>query len=148
MEAQPATLPDGRAIEAAHDATAGWTLRLGDDAAQGSDLRVLLAAALPDHPDWVDRMHEQLAGRVTSDGRRWPCACCGCFTLEESGRASYLICPVCFWEDDPHQFRHPDSAAGANAISLHRARANYRALGASEAQFRDHVRPPTPEEEP
>ena len=133
---------------AAYDATAGWTLRLDGDATDGPDLRALLVAALADHPDWVRRAHDELAGRDTSEGRRWPCACCTCFTLEEAGRSSYQVCPVCFWEDDGHQYHHPDSAAGANRVSLRRAIGNYRAQRASEPGFRNRVRAPTPEEEP
>jgi len=145
---QTATLPDGRSVAAAYDATSGWTLRLDGDATDGPDLRALLAAALADHPDWVRRAHDELAGRDTSRGRRWPCACCGCFTLEEAGRSSYQICPVCCWEDDGAQYADPDLAGGANRVSLHRAVRNYRAHGASDPAHGDSVRPPTPEEEP
>ncbi len=31
---------------------------------------------------------------------------------------SYAICPVCGWEDDHVQLRHPDLAGGANRPSL------------------------------
>jgi hypothetical protein len=147
MYLQPAFLPDGRTVVAGYHETFGWTLRLGDTATDGPDLRVLLQAALEDHPDWVRHVHDELAGRDIGSARRWPCACCGCFTLEEAGRSSHQICPVCFWEDDGHQFRHPASTGGANRVSLEQAVSNYRLHGVSEPSFSDHVRP-TPEEEP
>jgi hypothetical protein len=148
MEAQSATLPDGRSIAARHDDATGWALRLDDATTAGPDLRALLDAALPDHPDWVARVHEELAGRLTSRGRRWPCACCGCFTLTLPGRATYEICPVCFWEDDGVQFADPDRAGGANDVSLRQARRIYRARGVSDLAHAASVRPPTAEEEP
>jgi len=148
MYLQPAFLPDGRTVVAGYHETFGWTLRLCDTATDGPDLRVLLQAALEDHPDWVRHVHDELAGRDIGSARRWPCACCGCFTLEEAGRSSHQICPVCFWEDDGHQFRHPASTGGANRVSLEQAVSNYRLHGVSEPSFSDHVRPPTPEEEP
>lgn len=53
---------------------------------------------------------------------------------------------MCFWEDDDVQFRDQDFAGGANTVSLHAARANYRATGASHADHLCHVRPPQPDE--
>jgi hypothetical protein len=80
MYLQPAFLPDGRTVVAGYHETFGWTLRLGDIATEGPDLRVLLEAALEDHPEWVKHVHDELAGRDIGSARRWPCACCGCFT--------------------------------------------------------------------
>lgn len=149
MYLQPAILPDGRTIVAGYHETTGWIVRVGDEAREGPDLRVLLERLLAGHPEWIGHAHAQLAGRTTALGRRrWPCACCGCFTLEEPGRASHLICPVCYWEDDGTQYDQPDAAGGANAVSLAQAIRNYRAHGVSEPRFSDHVRPPTAEEEP
>jgi hypothetical protein len=55
-----------------------------------------------------------------------PCPCCGFLTLEgEYG--SYVICPVCNWEDDPVQLANPSSGGGANSQSL--AAAQSIALG-------------------
>jgi hypothetical protein len=54
-----------------------------------------------------------------------PCPCCGFLTLEGK-YGSYVICPVCGWEDDGVQLANPTSAGGANARSL--ADAQVRAL--------------------
>jgi hypothetical protein len=77
-----------------------------------------------------------------------PCPCCGYLTLEEPPPGTYDICKVCFWEDDPVQFRDPDSAGGANAVSLNQARRNYAEHRVSEPRFKRNVRPPRPEEQP
>jgi hypothetical protein len=55
---------------------------------------------------------------------------------------------VCFWEDDPVQNDDPQYSGGANSVSLEEARRNYVERGASEGQFLEKVRPPTPEESP
>jgi len=143
------TLPDGRELRIARHGQSRW---LALDADQhpvvARDLRALLEQLLRDQPDWVPAALEAIDGRVTPHGRRFACACCGCFTLERTGHSTFLICPVCFWEDDGHQFRHPASTGGANRVSLEQAVSNYRLHGVSEPSFSDHVRPPTPEEEP
>jgi hypothetical protein len=77
-----------------------------------------------------------------------PCPCCGYLTLEEPPPGTYDICKVCFWEDDPVQFRDPDYAGGANAVSLNQARRNYAEHRVSELRFKRNVRPPRPEEQP
>ena len=46
-----------------------------------------------------------------------PCPCCGFLTLEQE-YGSYVICPVCDWEDDGVQLANPTSAGGANSHSL------------------------------
>ena len=51
--------------------------------------------------------------------QRWPCPCCGYRTLD--GSDMYELCPVCFWEDDPHQTELPDSVDGANGIAARHA---------------------------
>jgi hypothetical protein len=46
-----------------------------------------------------------------------PCPCCGFLTLgQEYG--SYVVCPVCEWEDDGIQLANPTSGGGANSCSL------------------------------
>ncbi len=52
--------------------------------------------------------------------RELPCPCCGFLTLE-GDYGSYIICPVCNWEDDPVQLANPCSAGGANGLSLSEA---------------------------
>ena len=54
---------------------------------------------------------------MTSPTTDIPCPCCGFLTLEgEYG--SYVICPLCDWEDDPVQLANPTSEGGANKKSL------------------------------
>lgn len=54
-----------------------------------------------------------------------PCDCCGSNVIQE--RATFEICPVCGWEDDPTQAADPDLAGGANELSLNAARATWKA---------------------
>jgi hypothetical protein len=77
--------------------------------------------------------------------RRYTCACCGHFTLEDSP-GSFIICKVCFWEDDPVQLLDPWFRGGANGPSLVEAQENFRLHGASEQRFLQHVRKPLSEE--
>lgn len=61
---------------------------------------------------------------------------------------SFVICPVCFWEDDDVQLENPDFSGGANRPSLNQARSNYRTFGAKDEQARSHVRSPRGDELP
>lgn len=70
-----------------------------------------------------------------------PCLCCGQATISSKG-ADYEICPVCYWEDDPVAYEHPDFAGGANKVSLNDAKKNFAAFGATEERFRQYVRAP------
>ncbi|MCR4617354.1 MAG: hypothetical protein K5669_04095 [Lachnospiraceae bacterium] len=72
------------------------------------------------------------------------CPCCGFKTLDPDDSA-YEICPVCFWENDPTQTRHPDEE-GANHVSLNKARENYKEFGACDKKYLEFVREPFPEE--
>ncbi len=47
------------------------------------------------------------------------CPVCGKYEFEEW--ASYDICPVCGWEDDPIETKNPDYSGGANHITLNKA---------------------------
>jgi hypothetical protein len=76
------------------------------------------------------------------------CPCFGYFTLDEQSPGAFLIFPVCFWEDDPVQFRDRDCAGGADRVSLKEAQENFRVFGASERQLLRYVRPPLPAEVP
>lgn len=71
------------------------------------------------------------------------CPCCGHLTMPDDGSfpGSFVICPVCFWEDDDVQLGNPDFAGGANRPSLNQARANYRILRAKDEEALSHVRP-------
>lgn len=82
---------------------------------------------------------------MTSD-HRYPCPCCGFFTLSQPPPGTYGLCPVCYWEDDLVQFENPDYEGGANAESLNMARSNFARFGASSMAAVDVVRPPTEDE--
>jgi hypothetical protein len=89
-----------------------------------------------------------LASIPETQGGRFACPCCGHLTLTDEPPGTYLICDVCFWEDDEVQFRDPDYEGGANAVSLNQARQSFQAYGASELHFKSIVRDPLPEEQP
>ena len=59
-----------------------------------------------------------------SEKRIYECPCCGQITLPL--KDFYCICPVCGWEDDPGQHRHPDDDKGANTMSLNQAKGMYK----------------------
>jgi hypothetical protein len=46
------------------------------------------------------------------------CPACGFRTIDEDSYGTYLICPVCGWEDDAVQLANPCSGGGANRESL------------------------------
>ena len=63
---------------------------------------------------------------------KYACVCCGELTMEEQPPGTYQICPVCGWEDDKVQFKHPDLEGGANELSLNQARERFRQLKESD----------------
>ena len=69
---------------------------------------------------------------------RVTCPCCGYVTLPSRG--DYELCPVCFWEDDPHQAQRPNSPDGPNNISLVDAQQTYLRSGAMHPEFLSRVR--------
>ena len=79
---------------------------------------------------------------------KYPCPCCGFVTLEEEPPGTFLVCPVCYWEDDNVQFADPSYRGGANEESLREAQQNFRAFGASSRRSVTSVRSPLPEEWP
>ena len=56
---------------------------------------------------------------------KYACVCCGELTMKEQPPGTYQVCPVCGWEDDKLQYKHPDLAGGANELSLNEARERY-----------------------
>jgi hypothetical protein len=68
------------------------------------------------------------------------------YWLLEKPPGTFAVCPVCFWEDDEAQFRNPTYTGGANQVSLAEAQKNFVEYGAIAREFRDRVRPPTPDE--
>jgi Cysteine-rich CPCC len=72
----------------------------------------------------------------------YPCPCCGYLTLGLRPPGTYLICPVCFWEDDGVQFEDPLFWGGANIVCLDDAQRNYKEFGACCKEDLPHVRAP------
>ena len=58
------------------------------------------------------------------------CPCCDYYSLSERG--VYLICPVCYWEDDGQNMDQLDEVSVPNHITLRKARENFKAIGASD----------------
>ena len=46
----------------------------------------------------------------------YPCPCCGRL-VHVNPPGDYEVCPVCDWEDDPHQIRWPDATDGPNGTA-------------------------------
>jgi len=53
----------------------------------------------------------------------YQCPCCDYYTLPE--RFWYIICPVCFWEDDWLDINNIDEISGPNNITLKEWRKNF-----------------------
>ena len=69
---------------------------------------------------------------------REQCPCCDYISLPERG--NYLICRVCFWEDDGQDLGELDLESGPNhGITLREGRANFREFGACEREMLKHV---------
>ena len=83
---------------------------------------------------------------MNKNNKKFQCPCCRNYTMDEEPTDTYEICPVCFWEDDPIQFKNHDYEGGANRITLNEARRNYKCFGAKDKRFLCHVRPPNPDE--
>ncbi|WP_198325306.1 CPCC family cysteine-rich protein [Permianibacter aggregans] len=68
---------------------------------------------------------------------RVKCQCCEYISLAESG--NYLICPVCFWEDEGMGWEL-DTPSGANhGLTIREGRANFLKFGACEPEMVKHV---------
>ena len=78
---------------------------------------------------------------------KFACPCCGHKTYSEKPNGDYDICPVCFWEDCPVQFKNPDSKNGPNHVSLKEAQRNFNEFGACRRDIIQYVRKPTQDEQ-
>ena len=72
--------------------------------------------------------------------KRYACPCCGNLTLDEEPPGTWLICEICWWEDDPVQFADPDFRGGANRVSLNEARSYFETIGFSSPERRDRIK--------
>ena len=78
---------------------------------------------------------------------KFPCLCCCYKTFDYEPDGSFVICPVCFWEDELTQIEDPTYVGGANKVSLIQAQINFINFRACEWEMRIHVRNPYPGEE-
>ena len=76
----------------------------------------------------------------------YPCRCCGYLTLTEKPPGTYLICPICFWEDNNEEMNDWREWMGSNQVSLRQAQRNFLEFGACELEWLNDVRPPTGED--
>ncbi|MDD5070870.1 MAG: CPCC family cysteine-rich protein [Candidatus Omnitrophica bacterium] len=77
---------------------------------------------------------------------KYTCPCCGYKTFDEAPPGTYLICPICFWEDDPGQFEDPNYEGGANVVSLRQAQKNFIEFGACDKKMIKNVRKLNPKD--
>jgi hypothetical protein len=77
----------------------------------------------------------------TESSARYACPCCGCRTFAAPPSGSYIVCPVCVWED------LPPLDLVREGISLHRAQRSFLATGAADPRYRDAARAPEPHEQ-
>ena len=74
------------------------------------------------------------------DTPRELCPCCDYVTLPQRGY--YLICPICYWEDDGLDLEHLDIGSPPNhGLTLREGRANFKRIGACEPEMLEHVLP-------
>lgn len=74
----------------------------------------------------------------------YPCPCCGSRTFAAAPPGTYLVCPVCFWEDLPQEKLWPVLYCRA----LRQAQRTFQAIGACDPQYRHAVRPAEAHERP
>ena len=71
---------------------------------------------------------------------REQCPCCDYISLPERG--TYLICPICFWEDDGQDIDELDERSGPNhGITLREGRQNFQEYGVCEKEMIKYVLP-------
>ncbi|WP_145252030.1 CPCC family cysteine-rich protein [Aeoliella mucimassa] len=70
---------------------------------------------------------------------REQCPCCDYISLPE--RNNYLICPICFWEDDGIDVDRLDVHSGPNQMTLRTGRANFQRIGACDEEMLVNVLP-------
>ncbi len=68
---------------------------------------------------------------------REQCPCCDYISLPE--RRNYLICSICFWEDDGLDVDQLDQGSGPNHMTLREGRQNFLEIGACDPNMKKHV---------
>jgi hypothetical protein len=131
----------------AHDRT--WTAvelggyREADSDSASAAFATALEVPVRQLPPWAQELADALEERLRNVERD-PCPCCGFLTL--FGRGNWVICPVCWWEDEPHLDDDPERHSAANGLTLGAARENYATFGAVKERLRQHARAPLPDE--
>lgn len=69
----------------------------------------------------------------------YACLCCGYRTLAAPPPGSYIVCPICVWEDLPPHLHQPKPYC----VALRRAQRTFLALGVCDARHRALARPAT-----
>lgn len=89
--------------------------------------------------DEVPRLSDDVKWYKPADPTpRHLCPCCDFVTLPERG--NYLICPVCFWEDDGQDLHIVDEPSPPNhGITLREGRTNFEKFGACEQSMVKNV---------
>jgi len=70
---------------------------------------------------------------------REQCPCCDYYSLPERG--NYLVCPICFWEDEGQDLHDTDEYSGPNHMTLQEGRENFTSIGACDKEMLKHVLP-------
>ncbi|MGB8259063.1 MAG: ribonuclease HII [Terracidiphilus sp.] len=117
------------------------------DPEEDEEFAEAVAAAAPESGEPAP-LDLEIAPAVEPPALRHACPCCGYLTLPAPPPGTFAHCEVCWWEDDPIQFADPAYEGGANAPSLHQARAHFAAIAVSDPHLKGHERPPRPEEIP
>jgi hypothetical protein len=68
---------------------------------------------------------------------RVKCECCEYVSLAESG--NYLICPICFWEDEGTGWELDEPSGANNGLSIRQGRENFLKYGACEKEMVKNV---------
>ena len=74
-------------------------------------------------PDDGESYYKDMRKEDIERGGKIKCLVCG--KSEFAERDNFDSCPVCYWENDDYQIRHPGKS-GANRMSLNEARVAYR----------------------
>ena len=72
-----------------------------------------------------------------NDEKLHPCPCCGYLTLNQPPPGTYLICPICCWEDNGEPTDEWDYwwSTSNKEVSLDRAQTNFLEFGACDLEL-------------
>jgi hypothetical protein len=124
----------------------GW--RSGREIGQHCGVERRCAQSAVPRPDEAGGRVPEVTISHTNEHGKWPCACCGFHTMDLPAGDTYMICPVCGWEDDQVQFADLDHWGGANHVSLSQDGRNFEQCGRADPAETFAVRHPVPDEQP